>query len=162
MTGEGPSIRNVDPRPRIKEFVAVYRRAYEGLEVYAYRRTHEIVGYLRWLHKRAPEGFLAAFWEGYPVGFIAVDYRWHDHRGEPVGEIHEFAVDPAFQRRGIGTRLCLAGLDVLRAKGHRRVGLWVGEHNQRAQAFYERLGFHRVGQWGIWIRMEKKDEPSSP
>lgn len=162
MREEEPLIQNVDPRPRIKEFVAIYRRAYEGLEVYAYRRTPEVVGYLKWLHRRAPEGFLAALVGETPVGFIAVDYRWLDHRGEPIGEIHEFAVDPVFQGRGIGTRLCVAGLEVLRNKGHRRFGLWVGEHNQRAQAFYERLGFHKVGQWGIWIRMEKKDEPSSP
>lgn len=161
MTGEEPVIQNVDPRPRIKEFVAVYERAYEGLEIYAYRRESEVIWYLKWLHKRAPEGFLAALAGGKPVGFIAVDYRWVDYRGRPTGEIHEFVVDPSFQGRGIGKRLCLAWLDVLRAKGHRWFGLWVGEHNTRAQSFYEKLGFRKVGQWGIWIRMEKEDKPSS-
>ncbi|MDR5695385.1 MAG: GNAT family N-acetyltransferase [Armatimonadota bacterium] len=162
MTGEELVIENVDPRSMIKVLVEIYRRAYAGIEVYAYRRTPDIVGYMKWLYKRAPDGFLAAFLGGEPVGFIAVDDRWMDHHGKPIGEIHEFAVDPTFQGQGIGTRLCLAGLEVLRNKGHRRFGLWVGEYNTKAQRFYEKLGFRKVGQWGIWIRMEKEEEPSSP
>lgn len=140
--------------------MAVYRRAYRGLEAYAYRTDREVTEYLRWLYKRDPEGFLVASLDEEVVGFIATDARWVDYQGERIGEIHELAVDDRYQGRGIGRALCLAGLGYLRDRGHRRFGLWVGESNLRAQALYEKLGFRKVGQWGIWIRMIK-DAPQS-
>jgi ribosomal protein S18 acetylase RimI-like enzyme len=153
----GMAIRNEDPRPLLQRLVAVYRSAYRGLEAYAYRTDREVVAYLQWLYKRDPEGFLVAYRDGEVVGFIATDARWVDYRGERIGEIHELAVDAAYQGRGIGKALCLAGLEHLRDRGHRRFGLWVGEHNTRAQALYEKLGFRKVGQWGIWVRMIRDD-----
>lgn len=151
-------IKSVDPRPIKGELLEIYKRAYRGWEEYAYREDREILDYFTWLRKRAAEGFLVAFWEERPLGFVAVDDRWIDSTGERIGEIHEWAVDPTFQGRGIGKRLFLAGLEVLRTKGHKRFGLWVGEKNTKAQAFYERLGFRRKGQWGIWIRMIKEED----
>ena len=153
-------IRHEELRPILSQLVALYRRAYAGLEQYAYRTDREIAEYLRWLYKRDPEGFLVARLDGELVGFIATDARWVDYSGERIGEIHELAVDSRVQGRGIGKALCLAGLEVLRSRGHRKFGLWVGEGNTRAQALYEKFGFRKVGQWGIWVRMVK-DERST-
>ncbi len=153
-------IRHEELRPILSRLVALYRRAYAGLEQYAYRTDREIAEYLRWLYKRDPEGFLVARLDGELVGFIATDARWVDYSGERIGEIHELAVDSRVQGRGIGKALCLAGLEVLRSRGHRKFGLWVGEGNTRAQALYEKFGFRKVGQWGIWVRMVK-DERST-
>ncbi len=147
------SIRTQDPKPVLPCLVALYRRAYRGMEAYAYRTDREVAEYLRWLHKRDPEGFLVAHLQEKAVGFVAADARWVDYRGERIGEIHELAVDDRYQGRGIGKALCLAGLAYLQDRGHRRFGLWVGEQNLRAQALYEKLGFRKVGQWGIWVRM---------
>ncbi len=160
MESEALVIRNQDPRPFLPRLVAVYREAYRGLETYAYRTDREVVEYLRWLYKRDPEGFLVADLNGEVVGFIATDARWVDYRGERIGEIHELAVDGRYQGRGIGKALCLAGLERLRDRGHRRFGLWVGEQNLRAQALYEKLGFRKVGQWGIWVRMIRDETQS--
>ncbi|RMF91643.1 MAG: GNAT family N-acetyltransferase [Nitrospinota bacterium] len=150
-------IKNVDPRPIQRQLMTIYKRAYEGWEEYAYQSNRDIIDYLRWLRKRAPEGFLVAFMQEKPIGFIGVDYRWIDSRGEAIGEIHELALDPDFQAQGIGKQLFLAGLEVLRAKGHRRFGLWVGEKNTRAQALYTRFGFRIQERRGIWIRMVKEE-----
>ena len=40
---------------------------------------------------------------------------------------------------------------------NRIFGLWVGEHNERAKRFYEKLGFSYMGKVGKWIRMIKKE-----
>lgn len=160
MTPLTPSIRNEDPRPILPQLVGVYRRAYAGLEQYAYRTDREVTEYLRWLYRRDPDGFLVAWLEEKPVGFIATDAHWVDYHGDRIGEIHELAVDGQAQGRGIGKALCLAGLEALRSRGHRRFGLWVGEGNTRAQGLYGKLGFRKVGQWGIWVRMIK-DERSA-
>jgi len=135
----------------------MYKQAYQGWEEYAYRTDQEILGYLKWLQKRAGSGFLVAFLEGRPVGFVVVDDRWVDDTGERIGEIHELVVDPLFQERGIGKQLFLAGLKALRAKGQRKFGLWVGERNAKARTLYKNLGFREEGQWGVWVRMIKEE-----
>ncbi|HXG30435.1 MAG TPA: GNAT family N-acetyltransferase [Thermodesulfobacteriota bacterium] len=149
------SIRNVDPRPILRELLEVYKRAYEEWEEYAYHTDRRILDYIKWLGKRAPEGFLVAFVDGRPVGFVAVDYNWIDYKGDPVGEIHELVVDPEFQYKGIGKGLLLAGLNVLVERGCRRFGLWVGKGNIRAQSLYRSLGFRIEERGGVWIRMVK-------
>jgi ribosomal protein S18 acetylase RimI-like enzyme len=64
----------------------------------------------------------------------------HDGRR---GHLQHVAVDPAYRRRGIATRLverCLSGLEVL---GIDKTHLDVVAENESAQAFWERLGWKR-------------------
>ncbi len=150
-------IRNVDLQPIQRELLEIYKGAYREWEQYAYRMDRRILDYFKWLRKRAPEGFLVAFADERPIGFIAVDYHWIDSNGETIGEIHELAVDPAFQNRGVGRWLLLAGLGVLRAKGHRKFRLWVGKKNTKAQAFYKKLGFREEEHWSTWVRMLREE-----
>lgn len=138
-----------------QELVDIYRRAYSSMPFYAYTKQAEIEHYLHWLKKRAREGFLVAHVGPRPVGFIAVDDSWHTWYGEEVGEIHEFVVDPAFQGQGIGKQLLRAGIEFLKKHGARKIELWVGEKNEKAQCFYRREGFREEGKWGKWIRMLK-------
>jgi len=83
-------IKNVDPRPIRRKLLEIYKRAYWGWEEYAYRTNRESLEYLKWLQKRAPEGFLMAFLEERPIGFVAVD-GW----GIWVRMIKESAVKPS-------------------------------------------------------------------
>ncbi|HEX8805087.1 MAG TPA: GNAT family N-acetyltransferase, partial [Acidimicrobiales bacterium] len=68
-----------------------------------------------------------------------------------AGEIARLHVRPDLWRQGLGRRLLHAGLNDLSAAGFRRAGLWVLELNERARAFYERLGWEldpeRVLHW---------------
>ena len=47
---------------------------------------------------------------------------------------------------GVGQALMQACVDEARAQGRRAMWLGVWEHNERAQAFYRRWGFRRVGE----------------
>jgi ribosomal protein S18 acetylase RimI-like enzyme len=153
------NIKNVDPLPIQRELLEIYKRAYRGWEEYAYPTDRRILDYIKWLRKRAPEGFLVAFVNERPTGFIVVDYDWVDYTGEEVGEIHEIVVDPEFQDKGIGKRLLITGLDVLRAKGRRKFSLWVGKGNTKAQTIYKNLGFRVLEErWNTWVRMVKDEK----
>jgi len=150
-------IRRLSPlefKERLPEFEAIYRDAYSGLSEYRYDRPSRIRHYLQWLYQGDPEGFLVAFEGGKPVGFIGVHSDWVEDE-EVIGEIHEFVVEGSAQGKGIGKRLFEEALSYLLQKGRKKVGLWVGERNQRAIDFYLRNGFRKKGQWGKWVRMER-------
>lgn len=137
------------------ELVALYERAYASLPEYGYHLPQRIEGYIRWLWQGDPRGFFVAFWGEHPVGFIGVHSRWRED-GELFGEIHEFVVDPDFQGKGIGTTLFTHALEYLERTGRTKIGLWVGEKNEHAIAFYLRRGFQRKGQYGKWVRMVRE------
>ncbi len=152
-------IKNINLSPIQKELLEVYKRAYSEWEEYSYPTNRRILDYIKWLGKRAPEGFLVALVDEKPIGFVGVDYNWVDYTGENVGEIHELVVDPEFQNRGIGKRLFLTGLDILRNKGHKKFRLLVGKRNIKAQRLYENLGFRVVEErWNTWVRMAKEEK----
>ena len=69
----------------------------------------------------------------------------HDHDTEQVGQIHRLYVHPTRQRTGIGRLLLTASVDRLRQCGAHIATLWVLETDQRARAFYKRLGWKPDG-----------------
>ena len=66
-------------------------------------------------------------------------------RGAGEAELLRLAVEPPSRRRGLGRRLTLRGLDILRAEGCAACHLEVRTGNAGAIALYEGLGFDRVG-----------------
>jgi len=74
--------------------------------------------------------------EGVPVGTIRVT-RDRDDRGG----IYGFAVDPAWQGRGIGRDVLRRACLDLRAQGVQRIGLEVEADNDHALGLYLSLGF---------------------
>ena len=66
--------------------------------------------------------------------------------GANAVELKRLYVDPALHSRGVGKALLDEGLSRARAAGAGTVWLGVWEHNTRAQKFYRREGFTRVGE----------------
>jgi ribosomal protein S18 acetylase RimI-like enzyme len=60
-------------------------------------------------------------------------------------ELWRFYVDKAWQGRGLAKALMTAVEDKARARGGRELWLGVWERNARAQAFYRKCGFEKVG-----------------
>ncbi len=54
------------------------------------------------------------------------------------------AVDPAYQRCGLGKRLLDACLNGLRKAGIKRVIIMVADDNQRGTRFWERVGWEKI------------------
>ena len=77
---------------------------------------------------------------GEPVGMIITRMVWGD------GEILTLAVDPAWQRRGIGSRLLASATNGMVMQGVNRVFLEVAEDNHAAITLYESLKFEGTGR----------------
>lgn len=137
----------------LAQLTEIYARAYRDEPLYAEQGLKRIRRYLKWLFRHARGAFWVARAGRDPVGFLALEEM------EPVPEIHEIAVDPEWQGKNVARKLMQEALNYLKEKGYARVGLWVGEHNLRAQRFYQRLGFVPGERVGIWLRMEKDLQP---
>jgi len=138
----------------LDELVKLYLDAYQEMKEYAYSKAKDARYYLRWLFKRASGGFFIAKADDELVGFIVADAYWIDN-GNPVGEIHEVVVKRNNAGKGIGKALIKRALSHFKNKGLARVGLWVGEKNQRAIRLYQFFGFEEKAKMGRWIRMYK-------
>ena len=78
------------------------------------------------------------------VGFSCT---WHVvAAGETEAHLLRIAVDPAFQRRGLGRDLLSAVLERASADGAVRTLLEVGASNRPARKLYEALGFSEIGR----------------
>jgi ribosomal protein S18 acetylase RimI-like enzyme len=66
-----------------------------------------------------------------------------DRRG--TGQVLSIHVDPGCTGHGIGARLMASAVAALRTAGNRSASLWVVANNERARAFYERLGWRPEG-----------------
>lgn len=88
---------------------------------------------------------LVADLDGRAIGYIRL--KQGEGKGSHVGEISIVAVHPDFQRRGIGTRLMKAILDMAdNSMGLKRLRLTVHADNHIAVHLYESLGFEIEGR----------------
>ena len=86
-----------------------------------------------------PEGFRLHEIDGRLAAFCWTKVHTDE---EPVaGEIYVIGVDPAFQGRGLGRQLTLAGLDSIAARGIDGALLYVDGANHAAVGLYRALGF---------------------
>lgn len=74
------------------------------------------------------------------IGFILLQIV------EDEGEILTFVVDPAFQKRGIGTALLKKVLQKGQEKCLKKIFLEVHEENKAAQMLYQNAGFKPTGK----------------
>ena len=86
-----------------------------------------------------PSGFLLHF-----QGDRLVAFCWtkiHSESEPTLGEIYVIGVDPEFAGRGLGRKMCIAGLNHLASLSVPIAMLYVDSGNQNAIAMYEHLGF---------------------
>ncbi len=109
-------------------------------------------GFLFEIAARQDFTLLVAEHEGRVVGFAGTLYYASVGRAElgPIG------IDPVFEGRGIGTLLAGSTIDVLKRAAVHRVVVRVKDGNERAQAFFAKLGFAPEARLE---RYTKKGEP---
>ena len=84
---------------------------------------------------RNPDTCFVAEEQGNIIGAILTG---HDGRR---GYISHTAVSPAHQRQGIGKQMVENALNALKAQGINKVNLVVFAHNEKGNAFWEKMGF---------------------
>jgi putative acetyltransferase len=91
----------------------------------------------------AQGNFFAYPWEGRIGGIYRISH--YPGRVRHVACLGTVAVNPAFQRRGIGRRMLEEAIACLREQGVRRVELYAEADNPGGLAFYRQLGFEQEG-----------------
>ena len=105
-----------------------------------HERTRTAADWRRWISDGAT--FLFDTPDG-PRGIAA----GFPHEGEAAAVLLvSMWVDPSLRGSGVADALAGSVIAWARERGAREVVLDVGEHNERARGFYERLGFLTTGQ----------------
>jgi GNAT superfamily N-acetyltransferase len=79
------------------------------------------------------------------LGFSTCGESRDEDAGPAVGEVRSFFVASGHWRQGVGRALMPAVLDSLRERGCTEATVWSFAANERANAFYESVGFSRDG-----------------
>lgn len=145
MTAPSPQIRDAvaaDAGALARILVVTWRAAYAGLIA-----DDVLAGLSEAEHRERWESLLPVTPPTFclvagspPVGFVS-----GGHLAEGP-EIYSMYVAPAAWRQGVGRALLAAGVTRLRAAGATTAGLWMLRDNERAQAFYESLGWTPTGE----------------
>ncbi|QDU28740.1 putative acetyltransferase [Anatilimnocola aggregata] len=77
-----------------------------------------------------------------PIGLAICLLGFSSFRGAPLLNIHDIAVSPAARGHGVGTALLLALEEDAKSLGCCKVTMEVRSDNHRAQAVYQRAGYH--------------------
>jgi ribosomal protein S18 acetylase RimI-like enzyme len=93
------------------------------------------------LAQRANALVLLAWLENQAVGLIVAFEGFSTFACRPLINIHDIAVLPKFQCRGVGKALMAAVEAEARHRGCCKITLEVLEHNQHARKLYESFGF---------------------
>jgi [ribosomal protein S18]-alanine N-acetyltransferase len=133
---------NVDPAELEVHLVPMRRRHLRSvlrIESQVYPRPWSLSLFLSELALRTSRYYLVARVEASVVGYAGLMFTGDD------AHVTTIAIDPAFHRAKIGTRL-LAGLArEARRRGARNMTLEVRVSNEAAQAMYEQFGFKPAG-----------------
>ena len=144
----------------MKELVISIRRArtedaaaLSGVFDAAWRETYQgiIPGVAldRMMARRGPRWWLSTIGRGRPlvvldVGEAVAGYvsygRCRDRSLPAEGEIDELYLAPEYQGVGFGTRLFRCVRNDMADRGIKRIAVWSLSDNERARAFYARLG----------------------
>lgn len=130
-------------------FVEAFGENYPSADLTCYlARTYTVEAYRAFLE--SPEHHLwVAVDEGEMVGYLLAGPCSLPH-GEVAAEdreIKRFYVRSSHQNCGVGTALFETALRCLLSAGPRTLWLGVWSQNPRAQRFYRRYGFDRVGEY---------------
>ncbi|MES2103152.1 MAG: GNAT family protein [Pseudomonadota bacterium] len=92
-------------------------------------------------------------------GQIAGFYKTNRYPGRAahVAYIGSFAVNPAFQGRGLATAMPKEAIADLRTKGIKRIELIVESDNPAAIALYEKCGFEKEGHLRKFYKRASED-----
>lgn len=82
-----------------------------------------------------------------------VGYCYCSTKGEH-GHLVRMAVHPAWQGRGVGTRLVAEAVEFFRRTGAQLITLNTQEENERAQRLYRKFGFRLIGREAVALWMD--------
>jgi ribosomal protein S18 acetylase RimI-like enzyme len=128
-------------------FDSAWREAYQGII--------PAIALERMISRRGPRWWLSTISRGRPIvvldvaeaiaGYVSYG-RCRDRSLPAEGEIDELYLAPEYQGLGFGKRLFNAVRNDLRDREAKRIAVWCLSDNERACAFYQRMGGKRIAE----------------
>lgn len=128
-----------DPPIQLVRMRRRHLRSVLRIESQVYPRPWSLTLYMSELNLRGSRHYIVARSDGQVVGYAGALYAADE------AHITTIAVDPAWHRRHIGTRLLSHQAAAARARGARHLTLEVRVSNVAAQELYRRFGFEPEG-----------------
>lgn len=115
--------------------------------------SHSLDAWVRTLSDSQCAVLVATVADGSLIGFISLGpCKLPVANREPAaGEVRQLYVLSPYQNLQLGSRLMDAGLEWLQAQGFAPLYVGVWSENPGAQRFYQRYGFHQVGEYGFAV-----------
>lgn len=161
---EGLVIRRFQPGDR-EDVIRITKEAWVGVTMAELReRRFGVLGGRTWDEQKAeaiitkcernPERCFIAEIDGKVVGYATYGFNLNG----VIGVVGDNAVDPAWQGRGIGTRLIARVIEELEASGVGMLEVQTLEHDAPARKVYERLGFTEIARTVHYTRPVMRGE----
>lgn len=151
---EGFTLRQAAGEQELEAMVALHQAAFgtQNMTVEARRSIMRNPDYIPELDLllEAPDGTLAAFC------YCAIPREANELSGRNEGEIAIIGTSPAYQKRGLGRAMLLAGLQRLKDFGVETATLGTSSENSGAHSVYYAAGF-RVSYRSLWYAKRMKD-----
>lgn len=109
------------------------------IEAQVYPRPWSSALFLQEIVRRSDRVYYVARWDSTVVGYGGMITSGRE------AHITTIAVDPAYHRQHLGTKLMLGLMDAAIERGGKTISLEVRRSNYGAQAMYEKFGFRPVG-----------------
>lgn len=102
--------------------------------------------------------FYFAYTDGELAGYLKVNIgdAQSEKMGEDALEVERIYVKSNFQGIGVGKRLLLHAVDIANERNKKKIWLGVWEKNDKAIAFYEKLGFTRTSSHPFYMGDEEQ------
>lgn len=130
----------------VKTFTEAYKELHSQANLEAYCNEHYSMASMESLLNQNNTEVIVAFNVSEPAGFYIIKHHRCPHELEVKStELKQIYVLSSFFGSGLGIKLFDSA--VIQAKNNRSEALWlcVSDTNYRAQSFYNKLGFARVG-----------------
>ena len=95
-------------------------------------------------YSHSPDSVLTVMCGNLPCGILQMDFQAEAELG--VGRIPFVYLQPETRDRGLGVQLLGQAISTYRALGRKHVRLRCAAGNARAQAFYKKYGFYKIGE----------------
>jgi ribosomal-protein-alanine N-acetyltransferase len=139
MAARAPSPAPSSPEVHLVPMRRRHLRAVMRIEAQVYPRPWSLPLFIGELSLRSTRSYTVA-----RVGGVVVGYSGLMQAGEDA-HVTTLAVDPAWHRRGIGSRLLIHMVRTAVAAGADHLTLEVRVSNEPAKALYRRFGFYPAG-----------------
>ena len=95
-------------------------------------------------YRDSPDSILAAMLAGQPAGILQMDFQAEAASG--VGRIPFLCMEPSIRDHGLGVQLIGQAVSTFRGLGRKYLRLRCAPENEKAQNFYKKYGFYKIGE----------------